>query len=234
MSELKWVLPEPNPIDEKVIDTLDSFQDYLWTIKHKEKERLWALMGEIRDCKKLLENRRYGCATGKHAGKCTCKIVQGDSVPHLYNKNRKQKGFTLIEIMIVVAVIGILAITTLPKLTQVVYRAQESMTIANLRVLRSAITAYAVDHEGRYPTDNLACLIAEGYLKEIPLERTPPHDTFAGHPGGNVVGAGPRASWGAGIQNWYYFNDPSEPEWYGKIVVDCGHVDSKGIIWSDR
>jgi prepilin-type N-terminal cleavage/methylation domain-containing protein len=140
-----------------------------------------------------------------------------------------ESGFTLIELMMVVCMIGILAAIAQPRLARTIRKAQESSTKANLAALRASITLYYADY-GNYPIDDLASLVTGGYLNAIPIERTPPHDDFAGHPGGNVVGAGSIAAWGTNAGNWYYFNVPGETR-YGQIVVNCNHPDSNGIPW---
>lgn len=137
-------------------------------------------------------------------------------------------GFTLIELMIVVAVLGVLASIIAPKVTSMIRRSQEAMTKANLAVLRSAIKIYSANNDGAFPIDDLSCLIKDGYLSSIPGEKTPPY-----HPGGNVVGSGSIAAWGANEGNWYYFNVPGESR-YGEIVVNCNHLDLAGKAWDEN
>ena len=63
----------------------------------------------------------------------------------------KEGGFTLIELMIVVAIIGILAAVALPKFAASVERSREAATRGNLNTLRSSISMYYGDAEGVYP-----------------------------------------------------------------------------------
>ena len=71
----------------------------------------------------------------------------------------RKKAFTLIEILIVVAVLGILAALVIPEIQDYSQEAKESNAKANLRILRNAIERYAVEHDGLppgYPADNPA------------------------------------------------------------------------------
>jgi prepilin-type N-terminal cleavage/methylation domain-containing protein len=67
--------------------------------------------------------------------------------------NKNQKGFTLIELMIVVAIIGILAAVAIPKFAEMMERSRDGATKGNIGALKSAISIYYGDHEGTYPTD---------------------------------------------------------------------------------
>ncbi len=75
-------------------------------------------------------------------------------------KQTSRKGFTLIEVLIVVVILGILAATVLPALTSRSDSAKESALVQNLQTLRSQIQLYRFDHEGRLPTaDQLAAAL---------------------------------------------------------------------------
>jgi prepilin-type N-terminal cleavage/methylation domain-containing protein len=67
-------------------------------------------------------------------------------------ENRKSKiGFTLVEILIVTAILGILAAIVLPEFQAHATQAKEAAAKENLRVLREAIERYALDHNGVPP-----------------------------------------------------------------------------------
>ncbi len=66
-------------------------------------------------------------------------------------KNLK-KGFTLIELMIVVAIIAILAVVAAPKFGQQLKKAKDSKAISLVGTYRSALTMHAADNEAVYAT----------------------------------------------------------------------------------
>jgi|SRR5579859_269996 len=64
----------------------------------------------------------------------------------------KQKGFTLIELMIVVAIIGILAAIAIPRFAQMLEKSREGATKGNLGSLKSAASIYYGDVQGVWPS----------------------------------------------------------------------------------
>ncbi len=65
-------------------------------------------------------------------------------------KRRNQKGFTLIELMIVIAIIGILAAIAIPQFSAYRERSYNAATISDLRGIRTSHEAYYADWEA-YP-----------------------------------------------------------------------------------
>ena len=79
---------------------------------------------------------------------------------------RNERGFTLIEMLIVVALIGILATIAVGQYQRSIVKAKEAALLENLFVMRSQINNYFAD-KGEYPYD-LQTLVDEHYLKRIP------------------------------------------------------------------
>ncbi|MCK4556111.1 MAG: type II secretion system protein [Candidatus Aminicenantes bacterium] len=80
----------------------------------------------------------------------------------------KKKGFTLIEIMIVFALIGILVGLGLPQYRYAAKRAREAVLKEDLFILRKLINHYYTD-KGSYPL-SLQTLVDEQYLRSIPID----------------------------------------------------------------
>jgi len=64
---------------------------------------------------------------------------------------RNTKGFTLIELMIVVVIIGILAAIAIPNFISMQDRAREGSVKSNMHTLQLAVEDFAVQNDGTYP-----------------------------------------------------------------------------------
>lgn len=82
---------------------------------------------------------------------------------------RKQDaGFTLMELMIVMMIIGVLAVVAVPSYIGAVRHAREAVLKEDLQILRAAIDSYTMDKQ-KAP-QSLDDLLQDGYLREIPQD----------------------------------------------------------------
>jgi general secretion pathway protein G len=74
------------------------------------------------------------------------------SVMKLKKKAKKGKGFTLVELLVVVAILAILAAALLPKFLGYTDKAREAQIMADLSTMKSVVEIYAADEgAGNYP-----------------------------------------------------------------------------------
>jgi len=76
------------------------------------------------------------------------------------------RGFTLIELIVVMAIVALLAGITAPRYFASVERAKANSLRSSLAVMRDALDKYAAD-KGRYP-DSLEQLVQDRYLRQVP------------------------------------------------------------------
>lgn len=79
-----------------------------------------------------------------------------------------QRGFTLIELMVVMAIISVLLAIAVPVYQKSIIRSKESVLKNNLFTIRNMIDEYTVDKQ-KAP-DSLQDLVSEGYLRQIPQD----------------------------------------------------------------
>ncbi|HQE05594.1 MAG TPA: type II secretion system protein [Tepidanaerobacteraceae bacterium] len=85
----------------------------------------------------------------------------------LHKRTKGDKGFTLIELIVVIAVLGVLATLIIPKVVGVKSDAETKAMQANERIIRNALERYYLDND-EYP-EALGDLVEKGYLPdEIP------------------------------------------------------------------
>jgi general secretion pathway protein G len=92
-------------------------------------------------------------------------------------KRKNEAGFTLMELMIVMMIIGVLTTLAIPSFVGAIRNAKEAVLKEDLRVMRSAIDSYTMDKQ-KAP-QSLEDLVQEGYLKVIPEDpMTKARDTW--------------------------------------------------------
>lgn len=155
-------------------------------------------------------------------------------------KPRRWTGFTLIELMLVVAIVSLLAAIAIPKFSDLIVKAKEAAVKAKLGALRSAFSIYYADTEGVMPnagTNPLAAALVPRYIDAIPWGQLP-------RTGDRPIN-GEYLGWAASDMMNHHFNNPlwTPPFWWyatdpltaiplGKIYVNCTHTDITGRTWS--
>lgn len=124
---------------------------------------------------------KWAVTTRAAAGKvCIMKIRQA-----------RASGFTLIEIMIVIAIIGMLAAVAIPSLSKARSEAQKKACILNLRSIQSAKECWATDFRKATGTP-VDMTQVDSYLKDSKEPQCPAGGTYTYHP----VGQNPTCSLG--------------------------------------
>ena len=161
---------------------------------------------------------------------------------------RSKKGFTLVELMIVVAIIGILAGIAIPRYMNFIRRSREGATKGNLGAIRSALNIYYSDTEGLFPARGVTAVGnigvagimtvpflgtgANNYLDEIkPATEACTNGTHAtgvtpSQVYGNIMGGG--GTWNGG---WVYETGNTIADGNStstaRFIVDCNNPDSR-------
>lgn len=161
------------------------------------------------------------------------KRMREDGGPFPRQLSKKcNRGFTLIELMMVSAIIGLLVGIALPKFGKLIIKAKEASVKGKLGSLRSALAIYYSDTEGLLP-GNINVLMPT-YISKIPTISIPPgiHEDcdFAYSV---LDAAASLRDWGVGPMPdpppcvaWVYGNVS------GVLKISCTHADSKNIPWS--
>jgi prepilin-type N-terminal cleavage/methylation domain-containing protein len=155
--------------------------------------------------------------------------------------NKANRGFTLIELMIVVAIIGILAAVAIPKFADMLRKSKEGATKGALTNLRSALTIYISDNEGLsplsyatgsgYSASSLTSVITPKYMEAIPTAKLGTYHsdsgsirmTYRSDRSADAADTGVSVSTPAGDSNGWTYTSSSGGGWW----VNCSHTDTK-------
>jgi general secretion pathway protein G len=88
--------------------------------------------------------------------------------PHITRRQALRRGFTFVELMVVITIIVILISLAIPVYQKTIIRSKESVLKNNLFTLRTVIDNYTYDKQKAPQT--LQDLVSEGYLREVPLD----------------------------------------------------------------
>lgn len=145
---------------------------------------------------------------------------------------KKEHGFTLIELMIVVAIIGILAALALPKFASLVEKSREAATKGSINSLMSAVSIYYGDREGVYPSilDTTGGYMFSRYMDTIPPVKAThsgidANGTALSPSGSTILATSDEVITASGI-GWRYNSNT------GHIFVNSSVTDSKGSAYS--
>jgi hypothetical protein len=122
----------------------------------------------------------------------------------------------------------LLAAILVPKVRDLLRYSDEGATRGNLGAMRSALSIYYGDYDGRYPREIDALTRNGKYLRSVPTAKLWGPRNTRPHPESDAVAYGIEPTDAGG---WLYNNEPKDPN-FGTLVVNCTHQDSRGSVWS--
>ena len=169
---------------------------------------------------------------------------------------RDERGFTLVELVIVIIILGILASIAVPQIMTSTTEANESAAATDIEALRDAIALYAAQHGGKYPSaagDGTNAAGSEGAFQNQLLQYSKsdgtvsasksstypygpylrkaipncPVGSLAGTSGVNVTNdTGPLSVDATATKAWKFSYET------GQIIINDSGTDSKGVSYS--
>jgi general secretion pathway protein G len=134
----------------------------------------------------------------------------------MWTKQKGQRGFTLIELMIVIVIIGILATLLIPRIMERPEEARRIKAMADIKTIESALKLYKID-SGTYPTTEQGI---EALIKKPDTSPVPKKWREGGYLEGNAV---PKDPW----SNAYYYTSPGT-DGRDYEIVSYGHDGEPG------
>lgn len=110
------------------------------------------------------------------------------------NRSRRT-GFTLVEVLIVVVILGILAATVLPQFSQASKDAKESSVVQNLQMIRHQVSLFKFQHDGKLPAEGLTDPVAFSNQMTQKTTLTGTVDAINGNLGPYIIGQLPPNSY---------------------------------------
>ncbi|HAV42873.1 TPA: hypothetical protein DCX15_02515 [bacterium] len=161
------------------------------------------------------------------------------------NRTRRERGFTLIELMIVIAIIGILSSVTILLYMGLTDKAREGTIKGCLGAIRTALVVYYGDHDGFYPcridpawpgADGayggiivlfpFSAYLPEGELPYCNLRKDHPNCKSSVCEIDDVANVGPNGA----VGGWLY-RSVNDENW-GRIWINSTGLDTKGTPYS--
>ena len=121
------------------------------------------------------------------------------------------RGFTLVEILIVVIILGILAAIVVPQFTEASADAKVSALTSDLQTVRSQLELYKLQHDGDYPSDIVTQLTTQTDVNGDEGSDFGPYLTkFPTNPFNSSAGVKTTDSAGSGDEGWWYDSSTGE------------------------